>query len=150
MKKVYVGMGAVIEKENKYLIVKRSPDRDFAPNIWEVVTGRLDEDEHPVKGIVREIMEETGLEAKVLMTLNTGFFYRGGKEFPMVFITYLCKYLSGKVKLDWEHTEFKWITLEEALEMKDLLHFHTEFENIKKLKEFVPEDFELEVRTEIM
>ena len=145
MKEVYVGMAAIVEKDNKFLILKRSSAKDFAPNTWEVITGRLEAEENPVNGILREITEETNLKAKVIMPVDTGFFYRGGKEFPMVFIAYYCKYISGEVKTSWEHTEHKWASIEEILEAEDLKHFHTMFRNIKNIKEYIPEDFSLEI-----
>ena len=141
MKKVYVGMAAVIEKEGNFLILKRSPKKDFEPESWETVTGRLENDESPVEGILREVMEETSLEVEVVLPLDTGFFYRGGKEFPMVFIAYYCRYLKGEVRITWEHSEFKWISLSEAIEMLDLKHFHVMFKNLEKLKKYLPSDF---------
>ncbi len=144
MKPVYVGMAALIERDGKYLIMKRSAERDFEPNTWETVTGRLESDESPNVGIVREVKEETGLDVEVIMPVDTGFFYRGSKEFPMVFISYYCKYIKGEVKLDWEHSEFDWITLDEALENPDLKHFTKMFINLKNLKKHLPEDFKFQ------
>ncbi len=141
MKKVYVGMAAIIEKDDEFLVLKRSPKKDFEPEAWETVTGRLEKDESPVEGVLREVMEETSLEVEVVMPLDTGFFYRGGKEFPMVFIAYYCRYLKGEVKITWEHTEFKWISLSEALEMPELKYFHLMFKNLEKLKRYLPKDF---------
>ena len=141
MKQVYVGMAAVIEKENKFLILKRSDERDFEAGMWETVTGRLEADESPVIGVQREIEEETGLKADVVYPLDIGFFYRGGKEFPMVFISFYCKYIEGEVKITWEHSEYKWVTLEEAILLPDLRHFHVMFKNLQKMKEYLPEDF---------
>ena len=144
MKQVYVGMGAVIEKDGKYLVLKRTKDKDFQPEAWETVTGRLEQNESPNDAILREVKEETNLEVEVIMPIDTGFFYRGGKEFPMVFIAYYCKYLSGEVKLSWEHSEYKWISLSEVLEIPDLKHFHVMFTNLKNIKKHLPTDFKYE------
>ncbi|MHA1203089.1 MAG: NUDIX domain-containing protein [Candidatus Heimdallarchaeaceae archaeon] len=144
MKQVYVGMAAVIEKDEKYLILKRSKERDFEPEAWETVTGRLEKDESPVMGVQREIMEETGLKAEVIFPLDVGFFYRGGKEFPMVFISFYCKYIEGEVEITWEHSEYKWISLDEAIDLQDLKHFHMMFKNLKKMKKYLPEDFKFD------
>lgn len=143
MKSFYVGVGAVIEKNNQILVLKRSPEKDFAPNTWEVVTGRLEHEEEPEKGILREVLEEVKLEVDIILPVHTGFFYRGGKEFPMVFIVFWCKYLSGDVELSWEHNEYKWITLEEALELKNLEPFATSFRTIKRLRKHLPKEFKI-------
>ena len=141
MKKVYVGMAGIIQKADQFLILKRSPDKDFTPSTWEPVTGRLESDEDPKVGIIREIEEEANLKAEVLMPIETGFFYRGGKEFPMVFIIYWCKYLDGEVKLSWEHTEYKWLTLEEILAEPNMELFHPAYKKISQFQKSLSEDF---------
>jgi len=140
MKKLYVGMGAALEKDSKFLILKRSDSKDFAPNAWEIITGRLEEEESPRDGILREILEETSLKAEIVMPVDTGFFYRGGKEFPMVFISYWCRYIEGEVSLSWEHREFKWASIEEVLEEPTLDHFYNMFERIRRLKQHLPDN----------
>ncbi len=141
MKKLYVGMGAAIEKDDKFLILKRTESKDFAPSAWEVITGRIEEEESPTDGILREVVEETGLIAEIVMPIETGFFYRGGKEFPMVFISYWCRHLDGDVKLSWEHDQFKWASIEEIMEEPTMNHFHSMFEKIRRIKQYLPEDF---------
>jgi 8-oxo-dGTP diphosphatase len=139
VKKLYVGMGAAVEKDGKFLILKRTESKDFAPNAWEVITGRLEEEESPRDGILREVLEETGLKAEIVMPVDTGFFYRGGKEFPMVFISYWCRYVEGEVNLSWEHNQFKWASIEEILEEPTMNHFYSLFERIRQLKQYLPE-----------
>ena len=143
MKQFYVGVGALIERDGKFLTLKRSEEKDFGAGVWEIVTGRLEADESPQEGMLREVEEEVGLKVEIVMPVDTGFFYRGGKEYPMVFIVYWCRYLDGEARLSWEHTEYKWIDLEEAIEGPDLVHFSEIFAKIKILKEHLPEDFRL-------
>ncbi|MHA3962685.1 MAG: NUDIX hydrolase [Candidatus Thorarchaeota archaeon SMTZ1-45] len=140
MKKMYVGMGAAIEKDGKFLILKRADSKDFAPGAWEIITGRLEEEESPREGILREILEETGIKAEIVMPIETGFFYRGGKKFPMVFISYWCRHLSGDVTLCWDHSMFRWVSIDQILKEKTMEHFHSMFEKILKLKEYLPSE----------
>ena len=53
-------MGAIIEntETGKILLLKRGIEKDFSPEIWEYVTGRLNQFEEPLEGLRREIMEE--------------------------------------------------------------------------------------------
>ena len=139
MKKLYIGMGAAVEKEGMFLILKRSDAKDFAPNTWEIITGRIEEEESPIDGILREVSEETGLNTDIVMPIETGFFYRGGKEFPMVFISYWCRYTGGEVNLSWEHDQFKWASIEEILEEPTMNHFYRMFERIRLLKQHLPD-----------
>lgn len=89
-------------------------------------------------------MEETGLNTETVMPIDAGFFYRGGKEFPMVFISYWCRYVSGDIKLNWEHDQFKWARIEEILEVPTMNHFYRMFERIRQLKQHLPEDIILQ------
>jgi 8-oxo-dGTP pyrophosphatase MutT (NUDIX family) len=100
----------------------------------------LEEEETPRDGILREILEETGLKAEIVMPVDTGFFYRGGKEFPMVFISYWCRYVEGEINLSWEHNQFKWTSIEEILEEPTMNHFYRLFERISQLKQYLPEN----------
>ena len=141
MKQFYVAMGAIVESDKGVLVLKRSPEKDFAPDTWEVVTGRLDMGENPEEGIIREIVEETGIQAELIMPVYTSFFYRGSEEYPMVFIDFWCRYLEGDVKLSWEHSEYEWVSLRDALRNPDLKPFHTSFSRILELRSHLPSDF---------
>jgi 8-oxo-dGTP diphosphatase len=143
MKQFYVAIGALIEKDEQFLVLRRSQEKDVGANLWEFITGRLEEEEDPTLGVLREVKEEVDLDVEVIMPINTSFFYRGSKEYPMIFIVYWCKYLKGEIKLSWEHTEYKWISLDEAINSEELAVFRKGFENVKKLKEFLPKDFKL-------
>jgi len=143
MKQFYVAIGALIEKENRFLVLKRSPEKDVGGNLWEFITGRLEEEEEPTIGVLREVKEEVNLDVEIIMPIHTTFFYRGSKDFPMVFIVYWCRYLQGEVKLSWEHNEYNWITLEEAISSEELNIFRKVFINVKKLKSYIPSNFKL-------
>ncbi|UCH04814.1 MAG: NUDIX domain-containing protein [Candidatus Thorarchaeota archaeon] len=144
MKQFYVAMGAIVESDKGVLILKRSPEKDFAPDTWEVVTGRLEMGENPEEGIIREIAEETGIQAELIMPVHTSFFYRGSEEYPMVFIDFWCRYLEGDVKLSWEHSEYEWVSLGDALRNPDLKPFHSSLSRILGLKSHLPSDFSFE------
>jgi 8-oxo-dGTP diphosphatase len=134
-------MGAIVESDEGVLVLKRCPEKDFAPDTWEVVTGRLEMGESPEEGIIREIREETGIQAELIMPIYTSFFYRGSEEYPMVFIDFWCTYLKGDVRLSWEHSEYEWISLADALQNPDLKPFHYSFSRILELKSHLPSDF---------
>lgn len=129
-----VAVAAIIKKEKQLLIMKRSPQKLAGPNIWETVSGRVHHHEDPYDAVCREIIEETSLEVAVdprpvdaYMAKRLGL--------PMLIIVYQAKYLSQKVVLSEEHSEFEWATVEE-FEAKTPL---------KKLVQSVRKSFELEV-----
>ena len=57
----FLGMvGALIwdPSRDRYLILKRSAEKDFAKNIWECGTGRVDQGETFTSALLREMKEE--------------------------------------------------------------------------------------------
>lgn len=110
---------AVIIKDNKFLIVLRSPNAKYFPEHWDFPGGKLEHGEDPKEGIKREILEETSLHVEPIDVVgvyemdldNAG---RNTHRFT-VFST---KIISGKVKISFEHMDFKWISKEELLGMK--------------------------------
>lgn len=50
-----------IRKDDKYLVLKRSENKKYAPNFLHPVGGKVDLDENPYQAAIREAKEETGL-----------------------------------------------------------------------------------------
>lgn len=113
MPNIYPATKAIIKKNRKILILKRSCDEDCFKEEWDIPGGGIKFGEDPEESLKREIMEEAGIEADVVRPLRIWTFFKNNKETQVVGITLLCKYKSGKVKLSKEHTDFKWIKPEE-------------------------------------
>lgn len=99
------------------LLVKRAPDCKVAPGVWNVPAGKVNMLETTSDAVVRETSEETGLTVKVVrLWAEHAFEIQVGddKAYRNMF-TYLTKALddSQEVKLNKEHTEFKWVTEKE-------------------------------------
>jgi len=113
----FLAAAAFIDKNGKLLILKRSPKHDFEGENWETVSGRLEQNLTEVKAeLQREIKEELGKDFKcrIIAPFGTYNFYRGeDKTQETVGIDYFCKYLSGKIKLSQEHTEYRWVDPQE-------------------------------------
>jgi 8-oxo-dGTP diphosphatase len=116
-----VATGAIIENTStgKVLLLKRSDEKDFSAGIWEYVTGRLHQFEEPELGLRREVMEEAGIEIEIVKPISVFHIFRGEKtaENELVGIMYWCKTDSGEVKLSEEHSDSRWVTTDEALEL---------------------------------
>lgn len=121
-KKAYflVGQKAILKRvDNKILILKRS-SKAGNEGTWSLPGGGLDKDEDPFKGIIREIIEETGLHVKDIQLLDVVTFTEKGDEGdddPAIMIAYQAQPIDDNVDLNWEHDAFKWVTKEEALEL---------------------------------
>lgn len=116
-----VAMGAIIENKNtgKILLLKRGIQKDFSPDIWEYPTGRLNQFEEPLNGLRREVFEETGLEVDIIKPINIFHFFRGEQiaEKELVGIMYWCQASVEAVVVSEEHSDYQWVTVEEALKL---------------------------------
>lgn len=92
----------------RYLIVsaKRNPDH------WVLPKGHIDPGETPEQAAKREVLEETGVEAKMIQFVGTGAFEAGGEAVTVKF--YLMQYVTQKG--EGESRQKRWCTFQEALE----------------------------------
>lgn len=116
-----VATGAIIENSStgKILLLKRSNTKDFSSGIWEYVTGRLHQFEEPAEGLRREVREEAGIEIDIVKPISVFHIFRGEKtaENELIGVMYWCKTDSEEVELSEEHSDFRWVTATEALEL---------------------------------
>ncbi len=115
----FLGMiGAVLvhPSDGRYLVLKRSEEKDFGAGIWECVTGRVDQGEGFESALHREVKEELGVEVEIDYIAGTSHFYRGqpNPENEMIGIFYCCTIKGGQeIKTSWEHADHRWVTAEE-------------------------------------
>jgi len=126
MKEMYVALKALIVKNGKILIIKRSSKEDVFANEWDLPGGKLKFGENPVNGLKREVFEETGLKIKIVKPISVWTFFKNSGKTQVIGITFLARVISGKIRLGKEHTDFKWILPKEI----DKYKIH---EEIKKL-----------------
>ncbi|MBS3080371.1 NUDIX domain-containing protein [Candidatus Pacearchaeota archaeon] len=138
--------GAII-KDGKYLIIKRNPNKKIFPGKWTVPGGRLeledyiydqkDTGEHWYniieKVLRREVREEVGLEIGKIDYLTSLTFFNENE--PILVISMYAPYIKGKVVLNDENIDYKWVSLEEAKTYDLIEGIYEELEMLdKKLK----------------
>jgi dATP pyrophosphohydrolase len=100
----------------EYLMLKRSPDEKIYPNLWQFVSGSLDEGEKAFDAALRELKEETGLTPKrfwVVPHANT--FYDPAYDAVNVSPLFAVQVDGGdEPALSAEHCEFEWLPLADA------------------------------------
>lgn len=124
----FVVATAIVVKDGKFLIVKRSEREKAFPNKWSVPGGKLVLHEYSrlpksadfpqwynvVDWVLRkEVREEVGLEIETPQYLCDLVFVRPD-GYPVVTLSYWAAHKSGEVRLDPSHSDFAWVTLEEA------------------------------------
>lgn len=113
--------GVIMNQEGKILLVQRSEQDDFLPGIFGLPGGGTDFLEDPVEGLKREIKEECGISIDVQHPLKAFSFVmpHEGVEKHTVEIIYLCKLTKAqKIKLSFEHSDYKWLSFDEIAEIK--------------------------------
>jgi 8-oxo-dGTP diphosphatase len=114
-----VGVGAVVIKNGKILLVKRA----FEPGAgkWSVPGGLVEVGEKLSEACVRETKEETGLDVEVLELINVFDMIDkdslGRVRYHYVLVDFLVKLLGGEERLSKETLEIKWVTREETKKM---------------------------------
>lgn len=86
-------------------------------DVWCYIGGSIEEGEKAWESALREIEEETGISNVLLYSSNTFDYIYSPQEnyiyIAPVFVGFVGK--SQKVKLNEEHSEYKWLSFEEAL-----------------------------------
>lgn len=112
MKKFIDVVAALIIKDNKILIAKRSTGDESLLGKWEFPGGKVEPNETEISAIEREIKEEFELDVK-----SKRYITNNVCEYPSKIVNlklYECDYISGKFHLH-DHSEYKYVTLDEIL-----------------------------------
>jgi 8-oxo-dGTP pyrophosphatase MutT (NUDIX family) len=109
---------------------------------WQLPKGLLGRGEAPVETALREVREETGLEATIVGTLDTiEYWYysstKGGKRirFHKYVHYFLMRYESGDTAdHDWEVNEARWFDIDEAVKR---LEYKNEKDVLRQAREAI-------------
>ncbi len=100
---------------DEWLVMKRAPHIRLGGS-WQMVSGTIEKKEKAYEGAARELFEETGL--RPLHFYQASFvnrFYLAATDEIMLTPVFAAEVAAdAKVKLSEEHTEFLWVTPEEA------------------------------------
>lgn len=111
-------VGGVIEKDGKFLLVQEAKEKFRGK--WNLLAGRLENNETLFDGAKREIFEECGCRVEL-----TGVLQIGNKLIEndsLVSVIFSTKLLEDNIVFnEKEILNVKWFTYEEILNMKDEL-----------------------------
>lgn len=102
--------GIIKNDDNEILILKRHPKSKTDPEMWELPGGKVEKGEHFTTALVREIKEETNLDADVgdfCEAVQNDYMHKRTVQVIM----YL-ENIKGEVKISDEHTDWMWAGLE--------------------------------------
>ena len=110
--------GLIRNRNGAYLMLKRVPNRDFGADVWECVTGRVNQGESFEDALHREVKEETGLNVTIDFIVGLTHFYRGEAvpENELQGVMFCCSIARDEtVTSDAEHSEYRWLKAGEAI-----------------------------------
>ena len=99
----------IIKQNEKILIGRRKPGKHLA-GFWEFPGGKLEENETPEDCLRREILEELGINIKVLSHFMDSIFHYPEKSICLM--AYYCEFIEGEIILT-DHDKAEWIALNE-------------------------------------
>ena len=112
MKDIIPVIVAVIENsEGRMLLLKRSLKSSWAPNLWNIVTGKIEKGEGPVEAALREIREEVALPVSLQEEYARYDVDYDGK----IWRTYAFRFSTDHADpiLNDEHVDFAWVMPQE-------------------------------------
>ncbi|RPI18242.1 MAG: NUDIX pyrophosphatase [Ignavibacteriae bacterium] len=126
------------ESGYSFLLLKRSPEMEIYPGIWQVITGAIEENEPTIDAAKREVMEETGLAPLKIYSMprvNT-FYFEFGDAICLspVFLAMTDK---EDVVISGEHTEHRWVNYEEAV---NLIHWPDQIESLNLIYKYLNDE----------
>ena len=106
----------LIEKEGKYLLIKRSKIKRGLPNVypsyWDIPGGSVEENELPREAALREAMEEVNQNLRIDKIIHEDSQFDASKDSVFTRLVYAGRILEERdIILDpEEHTDFVWIS----------------------------------------
>ena len=125
--------GAIIMHKDQILLLRRSTKETSKHGMWELPGGKLEEGETPEQAAMIEAKEESGLDIEIKGKAGA----HADHDNEKVYHAFLAepKNVNQEVKLSDEHDESLWVSLDQALSMReDELSHHAKyfFEQMKE------------------
>ena len=107
---------SLIEKDGKYLLIKRSKIKRGLPNVypsyWDIPGGSVEENELPREAALREAMEEVNQKLRINKIIHEDSQFDASKDTVFTRLVYAGEILEERdfILDPEEHTDFKWIS----------------------------------------
>ena len=106
----------LIEKDGKYLLIKRSKIKRGLPNVypsyWDIPGGSVEENELPREASLREAIEEVNQKLRINKIIHEDSQFDASKDTVFTRLVYAGEILEEHdfILDPEEHTDFKWIS----------------------------------------
>ena len=143
-----VAITAIIVKDGKYLITRRSPKKRRFPGMWTVPGGKMETSDYLQlpkdtkyywynvleRTLRRELKEEVGIEVdNIEYVTSLATVHADGS--PSLVISCMADYISGDIKLqEDELDQYAWVSLEEAKNYQLIDGIHDELVMAERIR----------------
>ncbi|WP_338068713.1 NUDIX hydrolase [Paenibacillus nanensis] len=110
---IIVVVKAIVLRKGKVLLLKRSSTEKVGAGEWDTAGGKIEFGEELETALIREIMEEAGIDVQVERLLYASTFLTN-KSRQVVLLSYLCASDLEEIRLSEEHSDYVWATPEQA------------------------------------
>jgi len=125
----------VIRCRGRILLLRRAPTVLVNPNLWSAVTGRVEHGQSFEDSAFQEIREETGLTKRdlTLVRRGKGFRLRIRRGVVTLVQPFLFDSRTRLVRLNWEHTDSKWVRPIDLYKFKLIPKFNLTLKSVEPL-----------------
>jgi ADP-ribose pyrophosphatase YjhB (NUDIX family) len=122
----YIGIGGVaINSNSEILVVREKYVRKGQINQLKLPGGAINADEHLVDGVIREVLEETGVKTKFVSISSFRHIHEYRYRKSDIYFVALLKPLSNKITPQTEEIEeCKWMPLQEYMNSPEISDFN--------------------------
>ena len=98
-----------MECEKRLLFLQRNPNK-ISPNLWAIPGGKLNQNETPIEGVIREIMEELSLKlvAEEVSFLKSFYVRNSSNNYRLHLFTWKLSEFPKILLNSNEHQDYKW------------------------------------------
>lgn len=109
MKAMRICAAGLLVRGDQILLARRSADRVYYPDVWDVIGGHCEGEEMPADALVRELEEEIGVTPRAFDEI--GVFEHGEARYHLFMVT---AWGGGEPHLRGpEHSDLRWLTLDQ-------------------------------------
>jgi dATP pyrophosphohydrolase len=133
----YIELHIFNPSTEKFLLLKRASHKIY-PGTWQMITASCEKGETTKQTAVRELLEETGMKAHNLFSVpHVNTFYFDINDSVCLSPVFLVFVDTENVRISDEHTEFKWVTYEEAV---DFIHWPDQIESLNVIWRYLKDE----------
>ncbi|MBU0974574.1 NUDIX hydrolase [Patescibacteria group bacterium] len=111
-----VGQKIIISNNEGQILLLQRSEKSGSGGQWSIPGGGLDKGENSEEVILREVEEEIQVTVNNPKPYYVRTYLNKDNDF-VVIVAYRAKFEEGKIILNWEHDDCKWVKKQEAFKM---------------------------------